>query len=281
MPGAFEYEAIVAKASAENFPVAVKFLPQKIRKHLLVTYAYARLIDDIGDLSSGDRLAHLDSAEAELRAAFSGSASTKVFADVAASAAVIGVPLQTYLALIEANRMDQSVTRYETITDLEGYCALSAQPIGRIVLAIFDVRDPRAEHYSDAICTGLQLVEHWQDVREDYAAGRVYLPQEDLRSFGVREEQLERDSATSEFRRLMAFEVTRAKHLIDRAKPLVSLMPALGRIAIAGFIGGGLAQIDAIERAKYDTLHAPVKASKASVLRHSAIVFAFHRGGAR
>ena len=265
-----QVDELVAKAGAENFPVASRLLPRAIRGHLLSTYAYARLIDDIGDLAAGDRLAQLDWAEAQLRHALSGEPAPAVFGNVAHCVRAIGLSEAPYLALIEANRMDQRVTRYASYAELERYCSLSANPIGRIVLAIFSVHDVEADRLSDQICTGLQLVEHWQDVAEDYHAGRVYLPLEDLQRFSVPESDLGEAQASAALRRLLAFETNRARALIESGRPLLGHLPLTGRVAIAGFIGGGLAQIARIETLGFDTLAHRAKASKSAVLGYSA-----------
>lgn len=272
-PG-LDHEQLQTKAAAENFPVASKLLPRSVREHLLATYGFARLVDDIGDLSPGDRLARLDWAEAELDRALLGKASHPVFVALGESARKLGTDKTPYLDLIDANRMDQRVSRYERLADLETYCALSANPVGRIVLAIFGCEDARALELSDAICTGLQLVEHWQDVGEDFASGRVYIPTEDLERFAVPEGDLALPASSTRLRRLMAFEVSRAAALIESGKPLLALLPFLGRLAVAGFVGGGLAQVKAFERAGYDVLARPVKAANSSVLRASAGVLA-------
>jgi len=157
------------------------------------------------------------------------------------------------------------VTRYPSYEHLEAYCALSANPVGRLVLAVFGRRDAESAEFSDRVCTALQLVEHFQDVAEDFAAGRVYLPAEDLTRFGVGEPALAAGPATPAVRRLMAFEAARARRLLQSGRPLVAELSGWGRLAVAGFVGGGLAQLDAIERRGYDVLSGPVKATRARV----------------
>src|SRR5262249_22641472 len=152
-----------------------------------------------------------------------------------------------------------------TYEDLAQYCALSANPVGRLVLAIFGRDDAVLRGWSDSICTGLQLVEHWQDVAEDYRAGRIYLPLEDLEHFGVDPAALGEPTTSLELRSLLACETGRARRLLVGGAPLVTALGGRPRVAIAGFVGGGLAQLDAIERQGYEVLAAPVKASKAAV----------------
>jgi squalene synthase HpnC len=267
---ALEPKAVLDQAGAENFPVASRLLPRRDREHLEAIYGFARLVDDIGDESPGDRVAELAWAELELERAFAGGAVHPIFERAATTAHAIGASPAPFLALIAANRRDQEVMRYPTISDLEDYCALSANPVGRLVLAVFGADSPAARRASDAICTGLQLVEHLQDVGEDYAAGRIYLPTEDLERFGVTESDLGAARSTPALRRLVAFEVARSHGYFRSGAPLVGLLSGFGAVAIAGFIGGGLAQLDAIEAASFDVLAAPVKASHAAVARKAA-----------
>jgi phytoene/squalene synthetase len=194
-----------------------------------------------------------------------------VFVTVGETARTIGAGREPFVDLIEANRIDQRQSHYADYAALEGYCAKSANPVGRLVLAVFGVTSPAAVAHSDAICTALQLVEHWQDVVEDHAVGRVYLPGEDLAAFGIAEEALA-GPVTPEFRRLLAFETARARALLSGGLPLLGLLPAFGRIAVAGFCGGGLAQLDALDAAGYDVFSGPVKATKSAVARRSLVL---------
>jgi len=277
-----EQSSVMARASGENFPVASALLPRVYRRHLLAIYGYARLVDEIGDRPDGggaaERLAELDWAEAEIDRALVGEADHPVFVAAGETARAIGVGREPFVDLIEANRLDQRRSRYPDFAALEGYCQKSANPVGRLVLAVFGATSPAAVRHSDAVCTALQLVEHFQDVAEDYAAGRVYLPAEDLAAFAVTEESLA-GPATPALRRLLAFEVGRARALLDGGLPLLGLLPPFGRLAVAGFCGGGLAQLDALEAAGYDVFGAPVKATKWAVLGRSARLLALR--GAR
>ena len=273
-PVEFDARAEMAKASAENFPVAMRILPRRVRRHLRAIYGYARFVDDIGDVSSGDRLAELDWAQSELDRALSGNARHPIFVAIGETATELGVGRGPFVDLIEANRLDQKVTSYETYDELVGYCALSANPVGRLVLSVFDEREARSVALADDVCTGLQLVEHWQDVGEDFDAGRVYLPRTDLASFGVDVDTIAQRRATPAFRRLIAFECARARHLLESGMPLVASLHRWARIAVAGFVGGGLAQLDAIERRSFDVLSSTVKASRIAVARKTSLLLA-------
>jgi squalene synthase HpnC len=263
---------VMGKAEAENFPVAMRLLPSAKREQLLSIYGFARFVDDVGDLSTGDRLRELDWVEAELDRAIAGKATHPIFVSLGETVAKIGVSREPFVALIEANRQDQRVHRYKSFEELLAYCRLSANPVGRLVLAVFGRHDDASIIRSDQICTGLQLVEHFQDVAEDYHAGRIYLPEEDLERFGVTKDDLNATEASPTFRRLMAFEVDRARRLLLDGSPLVRMLTGTAKCAIACFVGGGLAQLEAIERANYDVLSAPISATTASVLWRAGAV---------
>jgi squalene synthase HpnC len=269
---ALEISAVMEKARHENFPVALAVLPRALRQQLLAIYGYARFVDDLGDLYDGDRLAALEWAESELDAALLGQATNPVFDDAAKMARASGAGRELFVDLIAANRLDQSKTRYANFEELLGYCALSANPVGRLVLFAFGRSDETAGALSDQVCSGLQVIEHLQDVGEDYRAGRIYLPAEDLERFGVGEAELAAPSASPALRRMIAFECGRAGGLLDAGIPLVRLLAGTPRLALAGFVGGGLAQLEAIAAQDYDVLRAAAKASKRAVLGSAATV---------
>jgi squalene synthase HpnC len=164
------------------------------------------------------------------------------------------IPMQPFLDLIEANRQDQVVSRYRTFDELLGYCRLSANPVGRIVLHVFGSFSERRAELSDSICTGLQLAEHWQDVAEDLRAGRIYLPGQDLAAFGCSEQDLALPSAPRQVRELMAFETARAAGLLDAGAPLIGTLRGAARLAVAGYVAGGRAALAAIAGAGHDVL---------------------------
>jgi squalene synthase HpnC len=255
---------LLAQAAGENFPVASRVLPAPVRSHLMAIYGFARLVDDVGDEAPGDRLALLDEVERELDVLFEGGRSPRPVMDrLGGTIRRFSLPRDPFLRLIEANRRDQTVDRYESFDQLLGYCELSANPVGHLVLLVLRVASPRRVDWSDAICTGLQLTEHWQDVAEDAKRGRVYLPQEDLRRFGVTEEELLGTRPAPAFRRLMAFEVDRARALLSRGLPLASDLGGRAGFAVAAFVAGGRAALRAIEGARYDVLSGPPRASSA------------------
>ena len=165
-----------------------------------------------------------------------------------------GIPVQPFLDLIQANRQDQVVARYPTFDDLVGYCRLSANPVGRIVLYVFGSFSETRAELSDSVCTALQLAEHWQDVAEDLRAGRIYLPAEDMDRFGCTEEDLAGASTPAQVRELLAFEVARARAMLDVGAPLIGMLRGAARAAVAGYVAGGRAALAAIAAADYDVL---------------------------
>jgi squalene synthase HpnC len=263
-----------AKAGRENFPVASRLLPRGVRSDLMAIYGFARLTDDIGDEAEGDRLALLDWLDDELELAASGNAIHPVFQRLTPVIEAHQLSLEPFRALIEANRVDQSVHRYQSFDDLVGYCMLSAAPVGQLVLAIFDVVSPTRIKYSDSVCIGLQLVEHLQDVAEDAHHGRIYLPLDDLAQFDCTEEDLLAATSSAALRELIAMEVLRARELLSEGAPLTKSLPLLPRVAVAGFVAGGLAALDSIGRASYDVLSVRCKPSKLGVARHMVREFA-------
>jgi phytoene/squalene synthetase len=155
------------------------------------------------------------------------------------------------------------VSRYATYNELAAYCDLSANPVGELVLYTFRAATPERIALSDAVCTGLQLAEHWQDVGEDFRRGRVYLPQEDMERFGVDDAMLALPAPTGELKELLAFEVERGRKLLEPGIELVRSLTGRARLAVAGYVGGGRAAFDAIVASGYDVLWRAPKAPKA------------------
>lgn len=239
----------------ENFPVALGVLPKRLRGRLVAAYRYARYVDDLGDESPGDRAALLEEVAAQVRALYAGrGVSDPVVAGLRQLVSDTSVPIGPWLRLIEANIIDQQVARYDSFESLLGYCRLSAEPVGEIVLHIFDCASAERLALSDRICSALQLFEHWQDVREDYVAGRVYLPQDDLRYFGVSENDLGAATASPELRALIAFETDRALAWLDAGAPLVSTLHGWSRLAVSGYVAGGRAAARLLRASGHDPM---------------------------
>ncbi|HEX9415276.1 MAG TPA: squalene synthase HpnC [Gaiellaceae bacterium] len=252
---------VMPKASAENFTVASLLLPPSQRRALLGIYGFARLVDDAGDEAPGDRKALLDWIEDDVGRMFASRPIHPLLRRLAPSAREFGFPKRPFLRLIAANRQDQEISRYQTYDQLAAYCDLSANPIGELVLHVFRAATRERVHRSDAVCTGLQLAEHWQDVGEDFRRGRVYLPLEDMERFGVGDDDLAGTQPSDSLQQLLAFEVERARRLLDQGFALVRSLSGLGKLAVAGYVGGGRAALDAIEQSGYDVLRTAPKAS--------------------
>jgi squalene synthase HpnC len=256
---------VAARARTENFPVASLLFPRALRPHLRAVYGFARLVDILGDEAAGDRLALLDELERELDACYrSGPQRDRAEAGRARQASEpawpvmrelqptirdFDLPREPFLRLIEANRMDQRVSAYETWDDLKQYCVHSADPVGRLVLGLLRLdRDEALVAASDDVCTGLQLVNFLQDVPRDLALGRIYLPGEDRRRFGLTVLDAPNEPLTS----LLRFEAERARGLLEAGQTLRERIG--GRIGrgVGLFARGGLAALDALERAGWD-----------------------------
>jgi squalene synthase HpnC len=284
-------QAVLAKAARENFPVAPRFLPRAWREDLMAVYGYARLVDDIGDgdLAPGgidaallglaperadDRLALLDALEADLRRLFGAAPGGQRHPLLRALRPVIhrlGLTPEPFLDLIEANRQDQRVCRYATYADLLAYCELSANPVGRLVLAITGATTSERVRRSDDICTALQIVEHLQDVAGDLRRGRIYLPAEDMKRFDVEEADLAAPTAGPQVRALVAYEAERALDLLDEGVPLVGSVHGRLKLLLAGFVAGGRAALKAIAAAGHDVLPGPPKPTKLTLVREMAV----------
>jgi squalene synthase HpnC len=265
---------VLAHTSGENFPVALRIIPARHRAHLFALYCFARFTDDLGDQATDSavdtktlRLKLLDDLQADIDRIYAGQRPlTPALAGLADTVRTCDIPQAPFDALIQANRQDQQVTRYPAYPDLQQYCTLSADPVGRIVLYIFGAATPDRFVLSDKICTALQLVEHWQDVAEDFGADRIYLPQDDMERFGVTERDLSAANADEKVKSLLRFEVDRAKRLLADGAPLVGTLRGAARLAVAGYVAGGRAALASVEKQDYDVLAGTPKPGKGRLL---------------
>ncbi len=288
--------AVAERARTENFPVASLIFPRAVRPHLRAIYGFARLVDILGDefeanrpdgtrrssaqecVSAGDpgrarvsseatstsdvvadRLEALDELEGELAACYDGEPDWAVMRQLQPTIRAYDLPREPFLRLIEANRMDQRISEYETWADLKGYCIHSADPVGRLVLGVLDRYEADLIALSDDVCTGLQLVNFLQDVPRDLALGRVYLPAEDRRGFGV----TELDGPNEPLRRLLVFEAERARGLLASGEDLRRALGGRIGLAVALFARGGLAALAALDRAEWDIFNGRPRPSRA------------------
>jgi squalene synthase HpnC len=251
-----EYCRRLARTHYENFSVATWFLPQKLRQDFFNVYAYCRISDDLGD-EVGDAdasLRLLDQWEAELDACYAGVPRHPVFVALAETVREHEIPKQTFVDLLTAFRQDQRISRYARFEEVVGYCRYSANPVGRLVLYVCGYRDAERQELSDYTCTALQLANFWQDVSVDYANGRVYLPQEDLRRFEVTEDDIAAQRNTSAFCDMMRFQVERARDWFDRGLPLIQKVDRELALDIELFSRGGQEILNAIEAQGFNVL---------------------------
>jgi len=263
----FDVASVAERARGENFPVASLAFPRELRPHIRALYAYARLVDMLGDELEGGpaaRLAALDGLEREVDAAFAGTATWPVLVELQPTLREFELPREPFLRLIEANRMDQRISEYETWADVKHYCVHSADPCGRLVLGVLrQLHDEKAVALSDDVCTGLQLVNFLQDVPRDLELGRIYLPAEDRRRFGVATV----DRPNEPLRGLLVFEAVRARGLLASGEPLGRRLGGRTGRAVTAFSRGGLAAVEALERANFDVFSGRPKPSRMRLAR--------------
>lgn len=269
---------ILGRMAGENFPVASALLGPRLRARLVVLYGWARLVDQLGDDYAGNRLAALAWADAELTRALGDPGDTALHPLVRRAALLVGdvgADPELLRDLIRANQADQTADAYATFEDLRGYCRWSANPVGRLVLAIFGAATPERAAWSDDVCTALQIVEHCQDAAEDAAAGRIYLPAEDLARFEVDPAELAGPGpAGPQLRGLICFEVARARRILVEGQPLVRSLRGRARVAVAGFVAGGHAALDALADARFDPLDGAPHPRTWRILAHAGSLLA-------
>lgn len=280
----------LATSHYENFSVVTWFLPKHLHQHFFNVYAYCRISDDLGD-EVGDTalsLKLLDEWEAELNATYLSMVEASpvdvrkdveklqaeprarnvvgprhpVFIALRETIREFDIPRAPFADLLTAFRQDQTVTRFETFNDVLGYCRNSANPVGHLVLYLCGYRDAERQKLSDFTCTALQLANFWQDVAVDYGKGRIYLPLESLRRFGVSEDDIAQRRATPQFIELMKFEVQRAREWFANGLPLIKMVNRELALDIELFSRGGQEILNAIERQGFDVLKSRPAISK-------------------
>jgi squalene synthase HpnC len=240
----------------ENFSVVSWLLPKELHQHFYNVYAYCRWADDLGDeIPDASRaLELLDWWDRELDLCYEGKPSHPIFIALRQTILEKDIPKQPFADLLTAFRQNQTVMRYHTFEDVIGYCKYSANPVGHLVLYLGGYKDAERQRFSDLTCTALQFTNSWQDVAQDFEKGRVYLPQEDLRRFGVSEAVIASKKATPEFRELMRFEVERAWEWFRQGLPLIGQVRREVARDVELFSRGGMEILNAIEASGYDVL---------------------------
>jgi squalene synthase HpnC len=268
----------LSKLPDENFPVALPFLPDSLRHDLKAVYAFARLVDDIGDTPRpvgqppGQVLAELDAVREDLDRVFAAMRPRNpVLGPLCPAIHRRGLPRAPFEALIEANRLDQTVTDYRDRAQLLRYCRLSANPVGHLVLGVFEVSvTPGRRTASDAVCTALQIIEHLQDISEDAARGRIYLPESDRRRHGVLPSDLRAPRASPGLCRLVLAEADWAEDLLTRGSDLVGMTCGWPRLAVAGYVAGGRTALGDLRRRRGDPLSRPTIRRRRELVYHAA-----------
>lgn len=267
---AFAYCERMARTHYENFPVGSLLVPKRLRRHVYSIYAFARIADDFadegyetGELTETQRLAALDDWERRLEDCYRGGADHPVFVALAETTNELRLPIQLFRDLLSAFKQDVVKRRYADFDEVLDYCARSANPVGRLILLLFDYRDERLHELSDHICSALQLTNFWQDVEVDIRKDRVYLPQDEMARFGVGVDDLREKRFSERYAALLKFQVERARELFNRGKPLPNLVS--GRLAIELRLTwlGGTRILERIEEMGYDTLNTRPKISTA------------------
>lgn len=258
----------LAHTHYENFPVGSVFLPSHLRRHVFNIYAYCRVCDDLSDETGDPRLSLelLEWWREQLHECVAGRPAHPVFVALKPTIDQFDLPIQPFDDLISAFVQDQTTTRYATFEQLLGYCERSANPVGRLFLCLMGYRDEARRRLSDSTCTALQLVNFWQDVARDYAKGRIYIPQEDMRRFGYSEAELRNGVTNAGFVRLMRFELERTRELFDSGASLGRLVEGPGTADIDLFGRCGIALLNSIERSGCDVLNRRITVSKSRKL---------------
>ncbi|MGH8013509.1 MAG: squalene synthase HpnC [Candidatus Binataceae bacterium] len=250
---AYAYCGRIARTHYENFTIASWLMPRRMRPHMHAIYAYARIADDFADEAAN--LPKLDEWECELELAYAGTPRHPVFVALADTVRRFDLPREPFTDLLRAFRGDVNFKGFDTIDELLGYARYSANPVGRLVLCLFGYRDAERQRLSDQVCSGLQLANFWQDIAIDLDKGRVYLPRRDLNRFGVTTADLHAGRMTRGFIAMTRHEVDYARAMLVKGAALHKLVDRRLSRDILLFVGGGLAILDAIERAGFDVFH--------------------------
>jgi len=273
----------IARGHYENFTVGSWLLPRRLRRHIAAIYAFARIADDFadeGELAPAERLARLAAWEERLRECFSGRADTPVFVALRRTVAELELPIEPFLALLEAFRRDAEFRAFDTFEELRGYCRNSADPVGHLILYLFGYRDAERRRLADGICTGLQLANFWQDLGVDAARGRIYLPRDEMEAFGCAAADVFAGNFTPALRELLCFQVARARRFLNDGLLLAERVDGRLSREVRLFAWGGLAVLDGIARRDFDVFGGRPTVSAATKARLVARAF-FGRGAPR
>ncbi|MBI5197578.1 MAG: squalene synthase HpnC [Nitrospirae bacterium] len=250
---AFRYCEKITRDHSENFPVGSWWIPREKRKFVYSIYAFARTADDFADEAGvHDRIGKLLDWDEQLQSCYQGEARHPIFIALRETVRRYPIPLETLRNLLTAFRMDVTTCRYRKMSEVLNYCQFSANPVGRIVLYLFDYKDPRLHSWSDAICTALQLANFWQDVSIDLEKDRIYLPLEEMEQFHYSEEELKKRVYNPSFRALLTHEVEQTRRLLEQGRPLCDAVGKDLRMELRLVWLGGMRILERIEENDYD-----------------------------
>jgi len=273
VPHAFQFCAHFAHDHYENFPVASLLVPREKRPHVYAIYSFARIADDYADepgLTPAERVDSIAEWEEQLIDVYRGHAHHPVFVALRETVDHFGIPVELFRRLLKAFRSDVTTHRYETFEDVLEYCENSANPIGRLMLLLFNYRSETSMEFSDSICTALQLTNFWQDVTVDLKKDRVYIPLDDIREFGYSEEELLGLQCSRAFKDLMCYQVERTEQMFQEGKPLVFDVGSDLRMELKLTWNGGMRILQKIEHQDYDVL---ARRPSLSLLDKTSILF--------
>lgn len=246
-----------AKSHYENFPTASLFIPKELRNHIAVIYQFARTADDFADENNHDskkRLELLNDFENQLYDALNGKCTNNMFYALANTINEKQLTIENFTNLLFAFKQDTFKNRYNNYSELLDYCKNSANPVGRLILELFNIRNDKAIELSDNICTGLQLTNFWQDVSVDFKKDRIYLPEEDISNFKVDRKDFENMQANINFKEMISFQVARTQKLFDEGWKLLDYLPFRLKYQIKMTLLGGEAILKKIEYQNFDVL---------------------------
>ncbi len=247
----------LASGHYENFPVASFLVPKRLRKHVAIIYKFARIADDIadeGDFTEAERLEKLNLFEQKLNQTVQGKPNEPFWQALKNTMEEFGLSSRYFFDLLSAFKQDITKKRYADFEELSDYCRRSANPIGRLILELWNVNQPGAKILSDKICTALQLTNFYQDVSIDFAKGRIYIPQDELGRFGVTEDLFKSETTNKQFKELMAFQVSRARKMFEEGERIIEYLPGMLKHEIRWTILGGKKILYKIKKNDYNVL---------------------------
>lgn len=262
---AYRQSLLFTKSHYENFPVISFFLPRHLRKHVAVVYQFARQADDLADEgieSVERRVKNLELYEIHLTNCLNGRYENDFWCALHNTITEYKLTQKYFYDLLSAFKQDVTKTRYQTFDEVLNYCERSANPVGRIVLEFFNVRDEESVRYSDAVCTALQLTNFYQDVSIDYQNNRLYIPLDEIEKFEVKLNQFELKENNANFKQLLKYQVERTKKLFGEGQKLIARLPKELKPQIRMTILGGEKILQKIEKLDYDVLNTRPKLSK-------------------